>query len=132
MTARLAAVLRVPLAELLGEQTPAGVYARPEHAGLARVRAALVAVPPAPAGDAGELLAALRSDVAAAWRLRSVSGRDRSDPPRRTNGRRLISGTAAVSGLGSAAPVVNCHRSGTVQWGPCRQSVVALDPHTFL
>jgi len=79
MAARLAEVLRVPLAELLGEQTPASVYARPEHAALAQVRAALVAVPPAPTGDIGEHVAALGADVAAAWRLRSVSGRDRSD-----------------------------------------------------
>ena len=79
MAARLAEVLRVPLGALLGEQTPASLYARPEHAALAQVRAALVAVPAAPGGDVGDQLATLRSDVATAWRLRSVSGRDRSD-----------------------------------------------------
>src|SRR6266511_4358479 len=57
MVARLAEVLRVPLAELLGEGVSPSVWARPEHAELAQVRA----------------------DVAAAWRLRSASGRDRSD-----------------------------------------------------
>src|SRR6266498_5163987 len=47
MVARLAEVLRVPLAELLGEGTSPSLYARPEHAALGQVRAALVAVPSA-------------------------------------------------------------------------------------
>src|SRR6266511_532961 len=45
MVARLAEVLRVPLAELLGEGVSPSVWARPEHAGLGRVRAAMVSVP---------------------------------------------------------------------------------------
>jgi transcriptional regulator with XRE-family HTH domain len=77
--ARLAEVLRTPLAELLGEQTPPSLYVRPEHEALGQVRAALVAVPPPAKVEPAEALATLRADVAAAWRLRSVSGRDRSD-----------------------------------------------------
>ena len=101
MAARLAEVVRVPLAELLGEDASPSLYARPEHAGLGQVRAAMAAVP---AGDADggsvEQLAALRADVAAAWRLRSVSGRDRSDlaavlPRLLTRAARVVRGAAA-------------------------------------
>ena len=79
MVARLAEVLHVPLAELLGEEASPSMFARPEHPALGQVRAALVTVPAAGGSDPAGQLAALRADVAAAWRLRSVSGRDRSD-----------------------------------------------------
>jgi transcriptional regulator with XRE-family HTH domain len=80
MVARLAEVLKVSdLSELLGDIAPTTLYARPEHAALAQVRAALAAVPEDGTDDPAGRVAALRSDVAAAWRLRSVSGRDRSD-----------------------------------------------------
>src|SRR6266540_5822235 len=80
MVARLAEVLRVPLAELPAEGVSPSVWALPEHAGLAQVRAAMGSVPAGVEGaDYGEQLAGLRADVAAAWRLRSASGRDRSD-----------------------------------------------------
>ena len=80
MVARLADVLKVSdLSELLGDDAPTTLYARPEHAGLDQVRAALAAVPSRSSSDPAGKLAALRSDVASAWRLRSVSGRDRSD-----------------------------------------------------
>jgi transcriptional regulator with XRE-family HTH domain len=92
--ARLAEVLRTPLAELLGEQTSPSVYVRPEHEALGQVRAALVAVPPPAKVEPVEALATLRSDVAAAWRLRSVSGRDRSDLAAVLP--RLLTGTAQV------------------------------------
>jgi hypothetical protein len=81
MVARLAEVLRVAdLAELIGEQTPPSLYVRPEHPALGQVRAALAAYGPLPGvEDPAGLLAGLRADLAAAWRLRSVSGWDRSD-----------------------------------------------------
>lgn len=78
MVTRLADVLRVgDLSDLLGPGAPTTLYARPEHAAVQQVRAALAAV--APTAAAPEDLGTLRTDVAAAWRLRSVSGRDRSD-----------------------------------------------------
>jgi transcriptional regulator with XRE-family HTH domain len=80
MVARLAEVLRVPdLGELLGDGAPTTLYARPEHPALGQVRAALAAAPRVGTGDPAGKVTALRADVAAAWRLRSVSGRDRSD-----------------------------------------------------
>src|SRR5215470_5531396 len=75
MAARLAEVLRTPLAELLGGDASPSQYVRPEHAALGPVRAALVAVPTVADNEATEPLTALRADVAAAWRRRSVSGR---------------------------------------------------------
>jgi transcriptional regulator with XRE-family HTH domain len=81
MVARLAEVLRVAdLAELIGEQVPPSLYVRPEHPALGQVRAALAAYGPPPAGgEPAGAMTGLRSDLAAAWRLRSMSGRDRSD-----------------------------------------------------
>lgn len=81
MVGRLAEVLRVAdLGELLGAGAPTTLYARPEHDALREVRAALAVVaPPDRPGPVGDRLATLGADVAAAWRLRSVSGRDRSD-----------------------------------------------------
>lgn len=81
MIARLADVLRVAdLAELIGEQAPTSLYVRPEHPALGQVRVALAMYgPPAADGDPAAVLGGLRADLAAAWRLRSVSGRDRSD-----------------------------------------------------
>lgn len=79
--ARVAEVLHANFAGLLGEVAPASFYTRPEHPALGQVRAALGGVPgagPAPAG-AGGALEQLRVDVASAWRLRSTSGRDRTD-----------------------------------------------------
>lgn len=79
MAARLAEVIHTSLAELLGEGTSPSRYARPEHVALGQVRAALITLPPVSTVDPAALLAMLRSDVATAWRLRSRSGRDRSD-----------------------------------------------------
>lgn len=80
MVARLAEVLKVSdLGELLGDLAPTVLYTRPEHGGLAQIRAALASSPRSTSDDPASKVAALRSDVAAAWRLRSVSGRDRSD-----------------------------------------------------
>ncbi|MGF1652563.1 MAG: helix-turn-helix domain-containing protein [Actinomycetales bacterium] len=80
MVARLADVLKVAdLSELLGDIVPTTLYARPEHGALAQVRAALAAVPSGGTDDPARKVTALRADVASAWRLRSVSGRDRSD-----------------------------------------------------
>lgn len=79
MAARLAEVLHVPLAELLGDRSSPSLYARPEHAALGQVRAAMAALPDSTDTGPDDQLATLRADVAAAWRLRSVSGRDRSD-----------------------------------------------------
>jgi transcriptional regulator with XRE-family HTH domain len=77
MITRLAVVLKVgDLNELLGDDAPTAVYARPEHPGLTKVRRALTA--PGGADDAPPL-ADLQSRVRQAWRIRSVSGRDRTD-----------------------------------------------------
>jgi transcriptional regulator with XRE-family HTH domain len=77
MVTRLAEVLRVnDLTDLLGEDAPTAVYARPEHAALSRVRLALSSY-----GGAGTdvTLDDLQSRVQHAWRLRAVSTRDRTD-----------------------------------------------------
>ena len=79
--AQLAAVLHVDdFGSLLGEIAPATLVGRPDHPALGEVRAALAGVAaPAADEDADRQLERLRVDVAAAWRQRSVSGRDRTD-----------------------------------------------------
>src|SRR5437762_3300159 len=76
MVARLAEVLKVgDLTELLGDDAPTAVYARPEHPSLTKVRRALTAPGPAgsePIADLDEL----RGRVRQTWRVRSVSNRD--------------------------------------------------------
>jgi transcriptional regulator with XRE-family HTH domain len=100
MIARLAEVLRTDLAELIGEQTPPSLFTRPEHPALGQVRVAMAGYrPPAAEDDPGRLLADLRADLAAAWRLRSVSGRDRTDlaavlPALLTRGPQAVRATA--------------------------------------
>jgi transcriptional regulator with XRE-family HTH domain len=77
MVVRLAEVLRVDdLTDLLGEDAPTAVYARPEHPALSRVRLALSSY-----GVNGEPVRPddLRRRVRQAWRLRAVSNRDRTD-----------------------------------------------------
>jgi transcriptional regulator with XRE-family HTH domain len=79
MVTRLAEVLRVQdLTELLGNEAPTAVYARPEHPALGQIRHAMVSY--AAPGDAEEpALDQLRQRVNQAWRLRAISGRDRTD-----------------------------------------------------
>lgn len=79
--AQLAEILRVQdFGTLVGTTAPASLFVRPDHPALGEVRAALAGVAgPAPTGPAEQLLTGLRADVAAAWRLRSTSGKDRTD-----------------------------------------------------
>ncbi len=79
MVTRLAEVLRVQdLTELLGEEAPTAVYVRPEHPSLGLIRHAIVSY-----GSAGDApvpsVEQLRQRVQQAWRLRAVSGHDRTD-----------------------------------------------------
>lgn len=80
MLIRLADILHVEdLGDLIGDEVPAQLYAHPEHPALGQIRAALAGLAgPRPLRQA-DTLTALRTDVASAWRLRSVSGRDRTD-----------------------------------------------------
>lgn len=78
MVTRLAEVLRVTdLTDLLGEQAPTAMYARPEHPSLGEVRRALSTY-----GNGREdvpKLDEVRRRARQAWRIRAVSSRDRSD-----------------------------------------------------
>jgi transcriptional regulator with XRE-family HTH domain len=80
MVSRLAEVLHVQdLTELLGDEAPTAVYARPEHPALGRVRRALSSYGAAADDAVAPALDEVRQRVRQAWRLRAVSGRDRTD-----------------------------------------------------
>jgi transcriptional regulator with XRE-family HTH domain len=102
MVIRLADVLRVEdLGDLIGDEIPAQLYSHPEHPALGQIRAAFAGiggVHPSPPADA---VRSLRTDVASAWRLRSVSGRDRTDL------------AAVLPRLLAAAPAAVADTSGT-------------------
>lgn len=102
MVVRLAEVLHVDdLGDLIGDEVPAQLYTHPAHPALAQIRAALAGIAgPRPRRQA-DAQGALRTDVAAAWRLRSASGRDRTDL------------AAVLPRLLSAAPAVVAETSGT-------------------
>jgi hypothetical protein len=79
MVIRLAEVLKVSdLADLLGEDMPTALYARPEHPSLNEIRRALTSYG-ALGDDPTPSLDDVRQRVRHAWQLRAVSGRDRTD-----------------------------------------------------
>jgi transcriptional regulator with XRE-family HTH domain len=78
MVARLAEVLRVAdLSELLDSEAPTALYTRPTHVELAPVRTAILSA--VPHDTEPPSIDQVRANLDATWRLRSASGRDRSD-----------------------------------------------------
>jgi transcriptional regulator with XRE-family HTH domain len=102
MVIRLADVLRVDdLGDLIGDEIPAQLYAHPEHPALGQIRAAFAGIGGVRRPPPADALGSLRADVASAWRLRSVSGRDRTDL------------AAVLPRLLAAAPAAVADTSGT-------------------
>lgn len=75
---RLAQVLRVAdLADLLGDQIPAGIYTRPQHDALDQLRLALVDYQPADEEPPDS--ADVHRRVSSAWSRRAASSQDRTE-----------------------------------------------------